>query len=155
MINRIFEEIEKLKKRYHTKDPFELAESVGVKIRFKDLADVKGFYIVMNKSRFIVINENLDTDMQKIVFAHELGHDRLHRHFAAYNFHREHSLFDFGGRIEKEANQFTADLLISDTDMLMNLIWNKYTVEQTAMQLRLPINLVEHKVISLRNRGVF
>lgn len=154
MTNDIFYEVEKLITKYKTNDPFELAESVGIEIKYKDLADVKGFYIVINKVRFIVINENLDVNMQKIVCAHELGHDRLHRHFAAYNFHRENSLFDFNGKIENEANQFTAELLISDADILMNCVWNQYTIEQTSMELGIPINLVEYKVCSLKMRNV-
>ena len=32
MVNIIFDEIEKLKTRYKTNDPFELAESVGIKL---------------------------------------------------------------------------------------------------------------------------
>ena len=154
MTANIFCAVETLIAKFKTNDPFELAESVGIQIRYKDLADVKGFYIVMNKIRFIVINENLDADMQKIVCAHELGHDRLHRHFAAYNFHRENSLFDFSGKIEKEANQFTAELLISDADILMNCVWNQYTIDQTSMELGIPINLVVYKVCSLKMRNV-
>ncbi len=64
-------------------DPFDIAEDIGIEIIFSDdLSSLKGMYCVVKRNRFIIINSFLSERMQKIVCAHELGHDQLHRDLA-------------------------------------------------------------------------
>ena len=72
-----------LVKRCNTRDPFKIAEAIGVKVMFVDnFEKLKGVYRVIKRNRWIFINSNLSERMQRIVCAHELGHDQLHRHLA-------------------------------------------------------------------------
>ena len=75
-----------LVQRCGTRDPFEIAEHLGVEIlTVGSLKQLKGFYRVIKRNRFIFLNEKNSPQMNRIVCAHELGHDQLHREFAASN----------------------------------------------------------------------
>ena len=69
-----------LVRRCETRDPFSIAQQIGVEVMFcQDLASLKGMYRVIKRNRFIIINDDLNERMKRIVCAHELGHDQLHR----------------------------------------------------------------------------
>ena len=73
----------RLVKRCGTRDPFSIARQLGIEVLFcENFGPLKGMYRVIKRSRFIFINENLSGRMQRIVCAHELGHDQLHRNLA-------------------------------------------------------------------------
>ncbi len=153
MVYRIYNEAEIIIKRYKTRCPYELADSLGIIVMFRDLDELKGFYLIENKSRYIVINNSLDEYLQKLICSHELGHDRLHRHFAAYDSLRDYSLFDISGKIEREANLFASDLLISDTEMMLYFKWSNYTYDQISRMMYVPEALVRFKAYSVSKRG--
>ena len=70
-------------KRCGTREPFSIADEMGIKVLFCDnFGPLKGMYRVIKRNRFIFINQNLSDQMQRIVCAHEIGHDQLHRHLA-------------------------------------------------------------------------
>ena len=70
----------KLVRRCGTRDPFEIARQLGIEVIFCDnLGSLKGMYRVIKRNRFIFISSSLGDRMQRIVCAHELGHDQLHR----------------------------------------------------------------------------
>lgn len=72
--------IKRLVKKYNTSSPFELAEALGIHIRFMHLGDgTKGLYYRKLRRRFIVIHNQLPLEWQRFVCAHELAHDRLHK----------------------------------------------------------------------------
>lgn len=80
----------RLVKRCGTRDPFEIAADIGVEVMFCDnFGPLKGMYRVIKRNRFIFINNQLSGQMQRIVCAHELGHDQLHRNLAKDNPLRE------------------------------------------------------------------
>lgn len=153
MVDRIYGEVEKLTKKFKTRNPFELADSMGIVVMRRELARLKGFYTVENKTRYIVINERLDDLFQHLVCSHELGHDCLHRHFAQYDSLRDHGLFNLNGKIEREANLFTADLMIPDEDIILLARWELHTFEQIARMLHVPEALVRFKAYSISKRG--
>ena len=70
-----------LVRRCGTRDPFSIAKQIGVEVLLcKDLASLKGMYrVIQSATAFIILNGDLDDQMQRIVCAHELGHDQLHR----------------------------------------------------------------------------
>ena len=153
MNNSIYEEVERLVKKYKTRDPREIAEAIGIKILFRDFSDLKGFYAIENKSRYIVINNNLDEYLQRVICAHELGHDRLHRHFAAYNAMRDYMLYDMKARPERDANIFASDLLLSDTEVMLYAKLYGYTHEKISQIMDVPQELMCFKAYSIYTRG--
>ena len=96
-------------KRFDTRDPFELCKSTGVEVFFADLGSLKGMYKYIKRNRFAVINENLDERTRRLVCAHELGHDLLHRDLAKNICLQEFVLYDMKSRPEYEANLFAAE----------------------------------------------
>ena len=84
-----------LVKRCGTRDPFRIARELGVEVMFcPDFGPLKGMYRVIKRNRFIFLNEDLSPRMQRIVCAHELGHDQLHRNLAKGNSLQEFMLYD-------------------------------------------------------------
>ena len=90
--------------------------------------------------------------MNKIVCAHELGHDQLHREFAKNEPIQEFMLYDMSSRREYEANIFAAELLLDD-DEILDLIEKGYDSLQIAKATETDINLVALKVDSLIRKG--
>ena len=87
--------------------------------------------------------------MQRIVCAHELGHDQLHRNLAKDGALREFMLYDMSTRPEYEANIVAAEILL-DTDAVLDYVYNLgYTSEQIAKAMSTDINLVALKVAHL------
>ncbi len=144
----------KIVKRCETRDPFEIAREIGVKVMFVDNFDkLKGVYRVIKRNRWIFINSNLSRRMQQIVCAHELGHDQLHRDLAKGDGLVEFVLYDMASRPEYEANIFASQVLLPDDDIL-NLIYNyHYDVEQIASAMHTDINLAALKISTLAEQG--
>ena len=94
-IDEIANRANQLTKRFATRDPFEIAENLGINVFFtKELTTLKGMYFVMKRNRYIYINDNLDERSKRIVCAHELGHDQLHRDLAKLGALQEFVLYD-------------------------------------------------------------
>ena len=137
MTDYILDTVHRLQKKLHTKDPFEAAKNLGIHVLYRNLNNLKGFYTLRCRERYIVINESLSQNEQKIVCAHELGHDRLHRHFAQYTPLQDLMIYDMTLKPEREANIFATEFLLSDSDILDNaeLFWRGralYPTEITA-----------------------
>lgn len=99
-----------LVKRYNTTDPFHISKELNVEVYFADLGNsTKGFYIRKLRRRAIFIHEKLDYFWQRLVCAHELGHDRLHPGISRF-WLDEKSFFN-AGKLERQANQFAVHLL--------------------------------------------
>lgn len=148
---------ERLVRRCGTRDPFEIARQLGVEVLFcPDFGSMKGMYRVVKRTRFIFLNRNLTPQMQRIVCAHELGHDQLHRDLAKTGALQEFMLYDMTTKPEYEANIVAAEILI-DTDEVLDYVYNfGYTSEQIARAMETDINLVALKVAHLAesNRGL-
>ena len=143
----------KLVKKSGTRNPFRIAKDIGIKVMFvNDFEKLKGVYRVIKRNRWIFINSNLSERMQRIVCAHELGHDQLHRNLANGNGMMEFVLYDTESRPEFEANVLASQVLLSDDDVL-ELIHDGYDVEQISRILDSDINLVALKVSLLNQQG--
>ncbi|MBQ4542969.1 MAG: ImmA/IrrE family metallo-endopeptidase [Clostridia bacterium] len=81
-MNYIVEKAVKLSGYSDSRDPFEICNSAGVNVVFADIGELKGMYKYIKRNRYIVISDKLDEKTARIVCAHELGHDVLHRSFA-------------------------------------------------------------------------
>ncbi|MCL2426065.1 MAG: ImmA/IrrE family metallo-endopeptidase [Oscillospiraceae bacterium] len=149
----IRKEAGRLAKYYETRDPFEIAQNLGIHVLFNyDFIDLKGMYKVIQRSRFIFINGNLNERDQRTICAHELGHDRFHREYAKNATFQEFMLYNMQTRPEYEANIFASELLI-DSDDIFSLIDNEYDIYQIARALDEDMNLVLIKIDELRKQG--
>lgn len=151
--NDIYRTVERLKITHKTSDPLELAESPGLKVLYKDLGNVKGLYLVIMRCHFILVNENLSDELQTIIIAHEIGHDRLHRHLAEAGQLSEFSLFDMTPTPEREANIFEANVLLEDYDV-DELARQEYTTQQIATELCVPEEMLIINMIDMNSRGI-
>ena len=142
----------KLIKKFDTRDPFQLCQAIGVEVFYADLGSLKGMYKYLKKTRFAVINENLDPFTKTLVCAHELGHDILHQNLARKVCLQEFILYDMKSRPEYEANLFASEILLPD-DIILNLAHDGYDIEQISKELCTDINLIALKVSSMNTRG--
>ena len=150
---RIRQQARTLVKRHGTRNPFIIADEMGVHIRFRnDFAKLKGFYKVIDRSRFIFINASLDEHEQRVICAHELGHDSLHRTLAKFGILQELMLCDMKSRPEYEANVFAAEILLDDKEVY-ELAQEGFDEEQIASALCVDADLVRIKMNEMNKQG--
>ena len=104
--------VDKLVKKYKTRNPFEIIKSMNVIIVFYPLEGVKGFYQHFQRNNIIYIDERLSEHEKLFVCAHELGHMILHKKANAIFMDSRTQLNT--DKYENEADQFAMNLLISD-----------------------------------------
>ena len=144
----------RLIKRCGTRDPFAIADDLGIKVMECDnFGPLKGMYRVIQRNRFIFINGDLPERMRQIVCAHEIGHDQLHRHLAKGGAIREFMLYDMSLRPEYEANVVAADMLLDTEELLEHIYRDHFSVEQIAKAMGTDENLVALKMECLSNAG--
>lgn len=138
----IKETAERLCKRHHSRNPFELCQALNIIVLYEPLGTVRGYYSKSHRFRVIHINENLSENQQLFTCAHESGHAVLHPN-ANTPFLREHTLFSVD-KLEVQANRF-AVCLTYPSDYLMQE-FDGCTVLQIAQALRLPADLIEYSL---------
>lgn len=122
---------EKLVKRCGSRDPFEIARQLGINVMLcENFGSLKGMYRVIKRNRFIFLNNSLDENMLRIVCAHELGHDQLHRNMAKTTPIHEFMLYDMKSKPEYEANIVAAEILMDSDEVLRYIYEYGYTAEQ-------------------------
>ena len=109
-------------KKYDTRDPFQIAESLNIQIQIGQLGTPCGCYMFLKNHRCIFLNENLSENEMKLVMSHELGHAVMHRKTNCYFIRNKTFLLD--SKIALEANTFAINLLIPD-DTIMEIIDNQ------------------------------
>ena len=143
----------KLIKRCDTRNPLKIAREIGVHVLFRnDFVQLKGMYIIIKRNRFIFVNANLDEYEQRVIIAHELGHDTLHREFAKEKALQEFMLYDMSTRPEYEANVFAAEILLDDNEVF-ELAQEGFTEQQIASELYTDVNLLLIKMQQMNKRG--
>ena len=143
-----------LTQRFGTNDPVRLAKEMGIMVYdVPDLTELLGMYVYRWKSRIILMNPNVNDTLYRMVLAHEIGHDQLHRELAANGDLQEFELFNMTDTTEYEANACAAHILIDDGEM-MELLRNGYDLVQAASSLRVNINLLLIKTQEMRRMGM-
>lgn len=142
-----------LVRRFDTRDPFAIAEGLGIHVYRENFKHLKSMYRVILRRRCIFINQNLATPTAAIVCAHEIGHDQLHRALAQDNGLQEFMLYDMSTRPEYEANMVAAAILLPDEEVLDYIHIYQYDAEQIAHTMNTDINLVALKIAALREQG--
>lgn len=103
---------EKLMRKYDTNNPFKLADELGIIVKYDDLGNTWGYFIIYKRIKIIHINKNIDEWLQRYTCAHELGHSILHKGVPT-PFLKKHTLFSIE-KIERQANTFAVELLMPD-----------------------------------------
>lgn len=140
----------RLIRRFGTRDPLQIADGLGINLLYcSDFGRLKGMYRVIKRNRFIFLNEDLDEKMTRIVCAHELGHDQLHRALARDTSLQEFMLYDMTTVLEYEANIVAANILLDNEELLDHIYHYGYSAEQIASAMGTDINLVALKIAHL------
>lgn len=111
----IRKKVTKLKNKYCTDDPYELASYLGISVFFEELGSINGYYNKQLRMKQIHININLPDHLKKYTCAHELGHALLHPN-SNTPFLRNHTGLSIT-RMEIEADKFAVELLISENEL--------------------------------------
>ncbi|WP_339194690.1 ImmA/IrrE family metallo-endopeptidase [Paenibacillus sp. FSL P4-0176] len=107
--------IQKLVRKFKTNDPFVIAKGLNIMVRHAEFdPGTRGLYYRRLRRRFIVIHNGLSEEWQRVVCAHELGHDRLHPGLSQF-WIDEHTFFETG-KFERQANMFAIKLLTYDVE---------------------------------------
>lgn len=117
--------VDKLVKKYKTRDPFEMIKGMNVILVFYPLEGVRGFYQYFQRNNIIYIDETLSDHDKAFVLAHEIGHMILHKKSNAI-FMDSRTQFRTS-KYENEANKFAIELLISDESLSE---YSNCTIEQ-------------------------
>ncbi len=151
IIDSILEAADELNDKFRGRNIYETAENSGAKVWFRPLGQLKGFYVFENGRRYIVVNNQLNEQMRRLVCAHELGHDILHRELSVGGI-RESTMFLSNNKTEREANLFAAEMLLSDKAVLSELAYNS-DPETASYNLNVPVELLEYKLEILAHKG--
>ena len=156
--DRIFNEVERAIKKYGTRNPFELLDAMGAVTRITHdfhRDGLKGYCAIMHRTEYVFINGNLPNAEQKVVAGHEAAHLTIHKPqimSSPIRAMRDFNLYDNSGRIEREANSFLADFIVSDDDTL-DVIKTSYDYFSAAQELYIPAPLFAFKLYSMMRRG--
>ena len=149
----IIKEAERLKTVYGTSDPYELIDALNIHLRVEGgLGSLKGFYSIVLRERYIVINDSLSERDTLLVLGHELGHDRFHQQLAKVAPLKDFMLYNMASRAEYEANVFAAELLIADA-AVAECIAEEMDYLKLCASLGFQPQLMAFKLYSMMQRG--
>ncbi|GHU37599.1 hypothetical protein FACS1894105_10020 [Clostridia bacterium] len=177
-MGRLFEEAEETVRLYGTRDPYELLDAIGAVTKFSRKYrknGLKGFAMILFGVSYAVVNAKLDDTMQRIVAGHEAAHLILHRSeleslqaaglidydmFSGSESDKSRgAVSSFGmislqnSRIEREANEFLADFLVSDSSVKEALSDEYADFFTVSSELAMPYQLFAYKLHSMEARG--
>lgn len=104
--------------KYGTRDPYEICDLMGIEVERHHLVDVNGYSFEVFGVQQIILSDSLDSCTERYVLAHEIGHAVMHS-----GFNGAYLMYCTGlavNKIEKEADAFAAELLITDDFLLDN-----------------------------------
>ena len=114
----IYKEVEKLAKRFKTRDPFQILEGLNVVVGETDrYQKLKGYCFMSCQTIYVMISSFLSEEEKRIVAAHELGHVVLHRAQLKIAPMKDEYLYNMKDNTEYQANLFAADLLLQDDEI--------------------------------------
>ena len=147
----IFNKAESIIKRLGTRDPFVIADELGIKVYLNEFKDLLGMYRIILRQRSVFLNCNLDHHWRQMVLAHEIGHDIYHRHLGESGL-KEFTLFKSINNTEYTANTFAAHLLL-DNDSVLEYAKEGFDPSQIASILNTETNLVLIKICEMNRMG--
>lgn len=155
-IEYICRSVKKLMDFYEQRDPFELAQEMGVIVLLEPMGSsedsCKGFFLYQSRQRVIVVNSDLPYHIQRIILAHEIGHSVLHKDIAKFRAFNDFALYSSASQCEYEANIFAAEYLLEDSSVLEALNEDDFFFS-TAKNLNVPAELLDFKFRILKHKG--
>ncbi|BAB07269.1 BH3550 [Halalkalibacterium halodurans C-125] len=142
MAEKIKQVVEKMIRKHGTNNPFEIASQKGIVLMFESLGKIYGYHHTFHRIQIIHINDELNEPMKRFVCAHELGHAVLHPELST-SFLRKNTLFCMD-KIEREANEFAVELLLSD-EVLYTYQGTDATIYEAAAAYGIPREVVHLK----------
>ena len=152
----ISSEARRIRKKYHSSDPFEILKAMHVVIAYSDSYPrdgLKGFCTVFNRTIYVVINAKLSREEKRVVAAHELGHIILHWSELLIGAFKDSNVYDATGQLEREANLFGADLMITDEEVEECIGSCDANFFSVASALNIPAPFFAFKLFSMVKRG--
>lgn len=151
----ISRKVRKTVKKYGSEDPSVLCRRIGIYVLFKDMGtddtSIKAVLIRSRRIISVIVNSNLSSEVMKFIIAHELGHAVLHAGTEQFT---DRIAFNEVSLMEVEANVFAAELLIPDSDALLEeMKKSEYTVFQLASEYGVPYELMAYKLDVMRKEG--
>ncbi len=156
MNEMIFDQAQRCRKRFHTSDPFELLESMGVVLVYSlkyPHNGLRGYCTVMNRTKYVVINANQPWEEQRVVAGHEAGHLILHKTLLKTGAMSDLDVYHVKSQLERQANFFAADFLIEDDEALEVIHSEDKDFFDTAKELLIPAPFLAFKLYSMIRRG--
>lgn len=147
----VFNKADSLVKLIGTRDPFSIADDLGIKVYYGEYKDLLGMYTLILKQRTVLINSNLNYYWRQMVLAHEIGHDIYHRNLAKDGL-KEFTLFKMINNTEYVANAFAAHLLL-DNETVLELAKEGFDPIQIASMLNSDTNLMLIKLHEMNRMG--
>lgn len=153
----VHKESQRMIRRCDSRDPFDLLMEIGAVTVFSDAYDLyglKGYSVILNRSKYVVINKKLDDSEKVVVAGHEAAHLIIHRDIIINNplsALKDFNIYDNTSEIEREANLFLADFLISDQLVLETIQEHDFFI--SASELAIPAPLLALKLQSMNERG--
>lgn len=155
MSNYIYERVEKLTKKYKTRDPFELLHCLNVVVFETDKChDLKGYCLMSCQTVYVTISSFLSESEKRIVAAHELGHVVLHRRQLKLAPMKDSMLYDMTSSTEYKANLFAADLMLADADIEVMSRDEEMDYFNMCRNLCTSPDLMSFKLFSLIKEGI-
>ncbi len=154
----VYREVKKIIARHGTRDPFELLDALGAVVRFSyayPRDGLKGYCTIANRIPYVVINGHLSETDRKIAAGHEAAHLILHSKqimSSPIKAMRDFNLYDNSGTVEREANFFLADFIVSD-EAALEAIETHDDFFASARTLYIPAPLFAFKLYSMMRRG--
>lgn len=143
-------------RKYGLTNPIKLCKKMDIEIVYKDMGtgetSIKAMMVSDRRMKCIVVNSNLPEIILNFIVAHELGHAVLHAgkcsHFT------DRGPFDETSAMEKEANIFAAELLIGDSEELMEeMEYSDLSMFQLAAGYHVPYELLAYKLEVMEEEG--
>lgn len=121
-MNRFFieKEVNKLIKKFQTRDPIKISKQKGIIVLYEDLGQIYGYYNKVNQIKFIHINKNLSFCNQVFTTIHELGHCVMHPNENTPKLSQQSLRSEI--MIEAEANYFATRFIIDGSHLDHHLI---------------------------------
>ncbi|NPV80684.1 MAG: ImmA/IrrE family metallo-endopeptidase [Firmicutes bacterium] len=132
--------VECIVQEHDTRDPYRLAQAMGIDVDEFPFQRIKGLIIELVNRTVIVLNSNLPDWYKRLVLAHELGHRQLSPQGAGYFFISECTFME--SKVEYEANRFAVELLAGDQKPEID-----ETLEQFAGRVGVPVEMMRYRVI--------
>lgn len=156
MIDSIYDEALRLQRLYRTRNPFELLDALNAVVNFtvafpKD--GLKGYCTIMNKVKYVQINDFLPAEEKAVVAVHEAGHLIIHAKELKIGAFQDSDIYHALGKKEREANFFGADFLVGDEQVLDLMHSCGADFFNVAKALCVPAPFFAFKLYSMVSRG--